>query len=81
MENPSGISALGKGHEHALRPTLVRQGLTLSIRPRSPGPPRPTQGKTRAGSLAWLIEQYRATTDWTDLSPATRRNRENHFGA
>ncbi|MGB3659815.1 MAG: hypothetical protein WBA14_18030, partial [Pseudolabrys sp.] len=28
---------------------------------------------------AWLIERYRETGDWTDLSPATRRNRENHF--
>lgn len=30
-------------------------------------------------SLAWLIERYRETTAWTDLSIATRRNRENHF--
>src|SRR5262245_32150609 len=35
--------------------------------------------KTMPQSLAWLIERYRETTDWTDLSPATRRNRENHF--
>jgi integrase len=35
--------------------------------------------KTLPQSLGWLIEQYRATTDWTDLSAATRRNRENHF--
>jgi hypothetical protein len=51
MENPSGISALGKGHEHALRPTLVRQGLTLSIRPRSPG--HRDQHKERRGLAAW----------------------------
>jgi integrase len=31
------------------------------------------------GTLAWLIERYRETTAWTDLSAATRRNRENHF--
>jgi integrase len=35
--------------------------------------------KTAPQSLAWLIEQYRNTTAWTDLSLATRRNRENHF--
>src|SRR5262249_42072892 len=35
--------------------------------------------KARNGSLAWLIERYRETTAWKDLSPATRRNRENHF--
>jgi integrase len=39
--------------------------------------PRP--GHTAPGTLAWLIERYRETTAWTDLSPATRRNRENHF--
>ena len=35
--------------------------------------------KAAAGTLAWLIERYRETTAWSDLSPATRRNRENHF--
>ncbi|MFZ2077459.1 MAG: integrase, partial [Xanthobacteraceae bacterium] len=41
--------------------------------------PRPRKTCTEAGSLAWLIERYRETTAWTDLSLATRRNRENHF--
>src|SRR5262249_49689588 len=40
--------------------------------------PSPTS-KTRSGSLAWLIERYRETGAWMDLSQATRRNRENHF--
>jgi hypothetical protein len=31
------------------------------------------------GTLAWLIERYRESTAWTRLSPATRRNRNNHF--
>jgi integrase len=33
----------------------------------------------RSGSLAWLIERYRETTDWTGVSLATRRQRENIF--
>lgn len=41
--------------------------------------PSPMGGKTRAGTLAWLIERYRETSAWLELSPATRRNRENHF--
>jgi integrase len=41
--------------------------------------PEPYKGKATAGSLAWLIERYRETTDWLDLSPATRRQRENIF--
>lgn len=30
-----------------------------------------------AGTLAWLTERYRETSAWTDLSLATRRQREN----
>ena len=41
--------------------------------------PEHRQGQGAAGSLAWLIERYRETSDWTDLSPATRRQRENIF--
>ncbi|MGA8750716.1 MAG: tyrosine-type recombinase/integrase [Pseudolabrys sp.] len=41
--------------------------------------PRPRRAGAAAGTLAWLIERYRETTAWTDLSLATRRNRENHF--
>src|SRR5262245_5784530 len=43
------------------------------------GNPRPAKVGAAAGTLAWLIERYRETTAWTDLSLATRRNRENHF--
>ena len=30
-------------------------------------------------SLAWLLARYRETTAWSELSPATRRSRENIF--
>jgi integrase len=43
------------------------------------GNPRPSKTRAAAGTLRWLIERYRETTAWTDLSLATRRNRENHF--
>jgi hypothetical protein len=43
------------------------------------GEPRPGKAGAGAGTLAWLIERYRETSAWTDLSLATRRNRENHF--
>ena len=33
--------------------------------------------KAAAGTLAWLVERYRETSAWTDLSLATRRQREN----
>jgi integrase len=36
-------------------------------------------GKYREGTLAWLLERYRETSAWSDLSMATRRQRENIF--
>ena len=33
--------------------------------------------KANVGTLAWLVERYRETAAWTDLSLATRRQREN----
>jgi len=42
------------------------------------GQPQRPRG-TAVGTLPWLIERYRETTAWTDLSLATRRYRENIF--
>jgi integrase len=39
----------------------------------------PTDDRTSLGTLAWLVERYRETTAWTDLSLASRRQRENIF--
>lgn len=41
------------------------------------GEPRRPKGAPTAGTLSWLIARYRETTAWTDLSMATRRQREN----
>jgi hypothetical protein len=38
-----------------------------------------TPGKPQSGTLSWLVEQYRDTSTWRDLSAATRRQRENIF--
>jgi integrase len=35
--------------------------------------------KTRSGSLQWLYDRYRESAAWSELSPATRRQRENIF--
>jgi integrase len=37
----------------------------------------PKDDHTSLGTLAWLVERYRETTAWTDLSLASRRQREN----
>jgi hypothetical protein len=44
---------------------------------RGDAPARPAGVQT--GTLAWLVAQYRETKVWSDLSRATRRQRENIF--
>ena len=41
------------------------------------GEPRRPAGAPALGTLSWLIARYRETRAWTDLSMATRRQREN----
>lgn len=39
----------------------------------------PGKPKASPGTMAWLVERYRETSAWKDLSLATRRQRENIF--
>lgn len=43
------------------------------------GNPRQRKGSPGVGTLAWLIARYKETTDWSVLSRATRRQRDNIF--
>jgi integrase len=43
------------------------------------GEPKRSKGAPVAGSLSWLVARYRETTAWTNLSMATRGQRENIF--
>ncbi len=40
---------------------------------------RPVKRGPEAGTLSWLLERYRETGAWTNLSDATRRQRDNIF--
>src|SRR5690348_12423902 len=35
--------------------------------------------KAKSGTLKWLVDRYRETAAWSDLSAATRRQRDNIF--
>jgi integrase len=37
------------------------------------------RARPASSTLSWLLTRYRETTAWTDLSPATRRQRDNIF--
>src|SRR6516225_5458968 len=41
------------------------------------GEPRPGARAAPVSSLQWLWDSYRQTAAWTNLKPATRRQREN----
>lgn len=43
------------------------------------GEPRRVKGAPAVGTLSWLLARYRETTDWMNLSAATRRQRDNIF--
>lgn len=43
------------------------------------GQPIEPKPKVGTGSLQWLIDRYRESSTWQQLSPATRRQRENIF--
>src|SRR3546814_14996664 len=46
---------------------------------RSSGAARRQKGTAGIASLEWLVTRYRETTDWSALSQATRRQRDNIF--
>jgi hypothetical protein len=68
----------GKGKRIRIRAEYGTPDFDAEYQAALDGVPR-AQNTTTVGSLLWLIERYRETTAWTDLSLATRRNRENHF--
>ena len=70
---------VGRGPRTRIRAEFGTPDFDAEYKAAISGTPRPKKGAPPAGSLAWLIERYRETGDWTDLSLATRRNRENHF--
>ena len=70
---------IGRGPRTRIRAPFGTAEFDVEYQAALAGEPRPRKASAVAGTLAWLIERYRETTAWTDLSLATRRNRENHF--
>ena len=70
---------LGRGPRTRIRAEFGTPEFDAEYQAALSGGSRPKKGTAAAGTLSWLIERYRETTAWTDLSLATRGNRENHF--
>jgi integrase len=70
---------VGKGSRFRLRAQFGTPDFDAEYQAAITGQPRPKKGATAAGTLAWLIERYRETADWSTNSSATRKQRENIF--
>jgi integrase len=70
---------IGKGPRTRIRASFGTPEIDVEYEAARSGNPRPRKAGVAVGTLGWLIERYRETTAWNDLSAATRRNRENHF--
>jgi integrase len=69
---------VGKGPRVRVRAEFGTTEFNLEYQAAVVGKPRSAKGPSE-GTLAWLLERYRETTVWGDLSIATRRQRENIF--
>jgi integrase len=68
--------ALGKDLVNA-----VARAKALNTQAEAAGQGGAAAGQAREGTMAWLIQQWRASPSWAALSPHTRRNYGMAFGA
>lgn len=68
---------VGHGPRIRLRAAIGSPEFEAEYRAAIEGTTPAAQRAPGAGSLAWLERLYRESADWADLSPATRRQREN----
>lgn len=62
-----------------IRETYGTDAFTAAYQAAMADAPPPAKEKDAAGTLAWLIGMYRGSSAWSDLSAATRRQRDNIF--
>src|SRR6516165_2466103 len=70
---------VGKGPRIRLTAEYGSPEFAAAYRAALEGKPPTRSSQARAGSLHWLIEQYRESSAWRGYSLATRRQRENIF--
>lgn len=70
---------IGKGRRIRLKTDYGTPEFELEYQAAISGRAAPSRRGPASGTLAWLIEQYRGTAEWANLSTATRRQRDNIF--
>jgi integrase len=68
---------IGKGPRIRIRADFGTPEFDAEYQAAISGTPRPKKGAPATGTLAWLVARYREVSEWTSLSPATRKQREN----
>lgn len=68
---------VNKGPRIRLRAEFGTEDFRLEYEAAVRGDTPAKPGKAQSGTLAWLVDRYRETGDWLELSKATRRQREN----
>ena len=67
---------VGKGRRTRIRAAFGTPEFDAEYHAAITARPRPSSSSAPADTLAWLIERYRETPAWLDLSLSTRRQRE-----
>ncbi len=70
---------IGKGHRTRISAAFGTPDFDAEYQAALISQPPRAKSPTKDGTLGWLIERYRETVAWTNLSLATRRQRENIF--
>jgi hypothetical protein len=70
---------IGKGHRVRLRTAYGSPEFAAEYQAAIDGKLPTGRATVAAGTLAWAVAQYRLSSRWGALSPATRKQRENIF--
>jgi integrase len=70
---------IGKGPRTRIKSAFGTPEFDAEYQSAISGMPRPKIGAPATGTVAWLVARYREVGAWTNLSPATRKQRENIF--
>lgn len=78
-DRPVWYVRVGKGPRVRIRAEFGTAEFDTEYQAAIRGEPRRVKGAPSVSTLSWLLTRYRETSDWTALSPATRRQRDNIF--
>jgi integrase len=68
---------IGRGRRSRIRAEFGTPEFDAEYQAAISDTPRPKKGAPATGTLDWLVARYREVGKWTNLSPATRKQREN----